>query len=105
MKAEIQKFFKNKANLLGLLIAFFGAYLLFSNFFEFDIMPLESSFQAWHSLDPSWVVALSYVKVHDMTWGTEVAFTYGPLAHLGTRVGWGENKFSFLLFDIFLFVN
>jgi hypothetical protein len=48
---------------------------------------------------------MNYVKLKNVTWGTDVAFTYGPLAQFCTRIGWGENRFSFVLFDIFNFIN
>jgi hypothetical protein len=48
---------------------------------------------------------MNYVKIKNLTWGTDVAFTYGPLAHFCTRIGWGESRFSFMLFDLFIFTN
>jgi hypothetical protein len=38
------------------------------------------------SLDSSWLGALSYFAVRRLQYGTEVIFTYGPLAYLGTGV-------------------
>ncbi len=98
-------FFKSKTNILGLLIAFVGAYVLFPSYLELNVMPLSLSKELWMSLDPSWVIALNYVKLKGMTWGTDIAFTYGPLAHLLTRAGWGENKLTFLVFDLFIACN
>ena len=98
-------FFKDKVTSIGVFIAFFGAYLLIPNYFDANIFSLQASQELWMSLDPSWGIALNYVELKNLTWGTDVAFTYGPLAHLCTRFGWGENKYSFLFFDLFVFIN
>jgi len=100
-----KSFFRDRNNILGIFIAFIGAYLLIPNYFDANIFSLQASQELWMSLDPSWGIALNYVELKNLTWGTDVAFTYGPLAHLCTRVGWGENKYSFLLFDLFVFIN
>lgn len=101
----IKNIFKNKINVLSFFVAFLGAFMLFPNYFEAYVMPLPLSKDLWMSLDPSWGIALNYVKLKNLTWGTDVAFTYGPLAHFCTRIGWGENRLSFLFFDLFMFVN
>ena len=101
----IKNIFKDKINVLSFFIAFLGAFMLIPNYFEADIMPLPLANDMWMSLDPSWGIALNYVKLKNLTWGTDVAFTYGPLALFCTRAGWGENKFTFLLFDLFIFLN
>jgi hypothetical protein len=101
----ITTMFKDKINILGLLMGLLGAYMLMPNFFDANIFSLPLSQDLWMSLDPSWGIALNYVELKNLTWGTEVAFTYGPLAHLCTRVGWGENRFSFLFFDLFMYIN
>jgi len=101
----IKNIFKDKINVLSFFIAFLGAFMLIPNYFEADVMPLTFAHDLWMSLDPSWGIAMNYVKIKNLTWGTDVAFTYGPLAHFCTRVGWGETRLSFLLFDLFMFVN
>lgn len=101
----IKNVVKDKINLLGFIIAFIGAFLLFPNYFESNITPVPLSQPLWMSLDPSWGIALSYVKLKNLIWGTDIAFTYGPLALFCTRAGWGENKFTFLFFDLFMFLN
>ena len=101
----IKNIFKDKINVLSFFIAFLGAFMLIPNYFEADIMPLPLANDLLMSLDPSWGIALNYVKLKNLTWGTDVAFTYGPLALFCTRAGWGENKFTFLLFDLFMFLN
>lgn len=98
-------FFSDKTNLLGLLISFLAAYILFPNYFHLNITPLSLSKELWMSLDPSWVIALNYVKINGVSWGADIAFTYGPLAQLFTRASWGENKFTFFIFDLFVFSN
>lgn len=101
----MSSFFKDKVTITGVFIAFIGAYLLIPNYFDANIFSLPASQDLWMSLDPSWGIALNYVELKNLTWGTDVAFSYGPLAHLCTRVGWGENKYSFLIFDLFVFIN
>jgi hypothetical protein len=102
---KIKEAFKDKANFLAAVIAFFGAYLLIPAHFDKDVASLPLIKNLWASLDPSWTIGLNYVKQKGLTWGTDVAFTYGPLAQFCTRVGWGESRLTFLLFDLFVFVN
>jgi hypothetical protein len=101
----IKNIFKNKINVLSFFVAFLGAFMLFPNYFEAYVMPLPLSKDLWMSLDPSWGIAMNYVKIKNLNWGTDVAFTYGPLAHFCTRVGWGETRLSFIFFDVFMFIN
>ena len=51
------------------------------------------------------MLGLNYFKLKDLVWGTDIAFTYGPLGQLCTRIGWGEIRPTFLFFDIFIFIN
>jgi hypothetical protein len=92
-------------NILAFIVSITAAYLLFPTFFEFTIFPIEADSYALRSLDQSWVVALGYANINNLIWGKEFAFTYGPLSYLAIRIGWGANKYSFLLFDIFFFIN
>ena len=101
----INSIFKDKINIWSFFIAFLGAYMLLPNYFEANVMPLSLAKDLWMSLDPSWGIAMNYVKIKNLNWGTDVAFTYGPLAHFCTRVGWGETRLSFILFDVFMFLN
>ena len=101
----IKNIVKDKINLLALFIALVGAYLLFQNFFEANVYPLPLSQPLWMSLDPSWGIALNYANINDLKWGEEISFTYGPLAYLTTRIGWGENKFPILAYDLFILLN
>ena len=98
-------FSKQNILYLNICISLFCAYLLFPNYFELNIYPIQPSQYNWTSLDPSWTVTLNYLKIKGLTWGSDIAFTYGPLGQLCTRVGWGESKFLFLIFDVFMFVN
>ena len=98
-------FSKQNIMYLNICISLFCAYLLFPNYFELNIYPIQSSQYNWMSLDPSWTVTLNYLKMKGLVWGNDIAFTYGPLGQLCTRVGWGESKFLFLFFDLFMFVN
>lgn len=101
----VNNFIKNKTNIFGLIVSLLGAYMLFPNYLNLNIYPLSLSKELWFSLDPSWVVALNYVKEKGVSWGTDFAFTYGPLGQLLTRAAWGESKYVFLAFDIFVFLN
>jgi hypothetical protein len=101
----VNNFIKNKTNIFGLVVSLLGAYMLFPNYLNLNIYPLSLSKELWLSLDPSWVVALNYVKEKGVIWGSDFAFTYGPLGQLLTRAAWGESKYVFLAFDIFVFIN
>jgi len=101
----VNNFIKNKTNIFGLIVSLLGAYILFPNYLNLNIYPLSLSKELWFSLDPSWVVALNYVKEKGVSWGSDFAFTYGPLGQLLTRAAWGESKYVFLAFDIFVFLN
>lgn len=106
MKELATKIFsKQNVVYLYIFISLFCAYLLFPNYFELNIFPIQASQYNWISLDPSWTITLNYLKIKGLTWGSDIAFTYGPLGQLCTRAGWGESKFLFLFFDIFMFVN
>lgn len=102
---NLKEFFKNKINFIGFFIALICAYMIIPNYFELNVMPLQPTKELWLSLDPSWSIALNYIKKQNLIWGQDIAFTYGPLAHFCTRVGWGENKFTFFFFDLFIFIN
>ncbi|RZJ33256.1 MAG: hypothetical protein EOO51_14470 [Flavobacterium sp.] len=87
------------------LIAIICGYLLFPTGFDSPVMPSQPSDPWWTLLDTSWVMTLNYVKMHGFSWGTDFIFTYGPLSQLSTRFGWGESRYLFLSFDIFLLLN
>ena len=40
-----------------------------------------------------------------MVWGKGIISTYGPLAFLATRIGWGVSRYVFLFFDLFVVLN
>ena len=101
----IKNLVTNKINLLGFFIAFIGAYLLFQNFFEANVYPVPLSQPLWMSLDPSWGIALNYASINNLVWGEEISFTYGPLSYLTTRIGWGQNRFVILFYDLFILLN
>jgi len=60
---------------------------------------------SWHGLDVSWDMTLNYALIKHWVWGKDIICTYGPLAFLSTRTGWGISRWAFLLFDGFLVVN
>lgn len=105
MNKNLKLFFKKNRKVIYLLISFFGAFLLFPIFFVNGIYPLQLAKPLWYSIDSSWIVAFNYFKQQHDIWGKDVAFTYGPLAYLYTRLGWGENKYFILIFDLFIFFN
>ena len=107
IKANLQLFFKDKTNIVGLVLACLCAYMLFPTFFTSGINPLPKIVDNWEwlSLDPSWHVALSYAKQKGLTFGTDFAFTYGPLGWLCTRITWGENRWILLSWDLFFLLN
>ncbi len=107
MRENIKEIFGNKWSIAAIIVAIFSAYLLFPANFTMVIWPLpaDSHGQFWNSIDPSWMMGLNYIKHRGVEWGSGLAFTYGPLATFFTRIGWGENKWSLLAFDIFMFIN
>lgn len=92
-------FFKTK--FLGVVIALLGAYILFPPYFDKGLYPVDPSM----SLDPSWEITLNFANIQNLVWGKDIAFTYGPLGYLSTRVGWGVNSLSLLFFDLFVAFN
>ncbi|MGC4040930.1 MAG: hypothetical protein QM710_09165 [Flavobacterium sp.] len=88
-----------------MLIGIICAVILFPPDLYRIVDPIDKEGYFWKSLDPSWVIALNYANVKNMAWGQDIAFTYGPLAYLATRVSWGVSKYSFLIFDLFYAFN
>ena len=89
---------------ISVAIAIFVVFLLFPPNFTAVVNPVDNT-DGWRTLDPSWITTLSYVNMKDFTLGSEFAFTCGPLAYLATRVGWGANKYIFLIYDLFIAFN
>ncbi len=94
-----------KDNIIGIVVAFFAAFLLFPGFYDMTVGPISSENYLYSALDPSWAITLNYANMHNLTWGTDFAFTYGPLFYLGIKIGWGVAKWKFLVFDLFLSLN
>lgn len=92
-------------NKTPILVAFIGAFLMFPSQLHIIVNAIDSDLHFWKSLDPSWTIALNYSIINDLNFGKDIAFTYGPLSFLITRVAWGVNKYYFILFDVFCFVN
>ncbi|XGV98605.1 MAG: hypothetical protein ACAF41_06635 [Leptolyngbya sp. BL-A-14] len=46
-------------------------------------------------LDPSWVYTINYAASHDLTFGKDIIFTYGPLGYLLTGLAGTGSKSSF----------
>jgi hypothetical protein len=94
-----------KDNFFYALICLIATFLVFPTFFILGLYPLGENNYFWSSLDPSWSIALKYSLNNGYTWGKDIAFTYGPLSHLIIRNGWESCKWTFLFFDIFLYLN
>ena len=90
---------------VAILIALIASFTLFPYFFQLTQSPIPSNNYSFNSLDASWVLTLGFVNIKELLWGSDFAFTYGPLSYLAIRNGWGMSKYSFLLFDIFYFIN
>ena len=113
---NFSEFVKTK-EFMAAVVALIGTFFLFPYFFEVCIFPLGTTSAdpslvidinrtyPWLSLDPSWNVALNKFNVDHLNWGKDIAFTYGPLAYLSTRIGWGISKYHLLLFDLFMSLN
>ena len=56
-------------------------------------------------LDQSWQMAINMAVEKGFVFGKDFIFTYGPLGYLCTRAPLGINKFTYLLFDIYLLIN
>lgn len=95
----------DKVEILGYFVILFCAFLIYPCFFSMGVFPLGAENYFWSSLDPSWSLALSYANENNFVWGKDIAFTYGPLGYLSTRIGWGINRNILLLFDVFYFLN
>jgi hypothetical protein len=102
---------------VGALIGLIGAFFLFPFFFEVHLYPLGAlpadpslmvnlnKMYPFLSLDPSWTAALNKFNIDHLIWGKDIAFTYGPLAFLSTRIGWGASWYAIVLFDLFMAFN
>ncbi|MDB5230103.1 MAG: hypothetical protein JWN76_908 [Chitinophagaceae bacterium] len=43
--------------------------------------------------------------MHNLTWGKDIIFTYGPLGFLSIRNGFGVSRWIFIFFDLFIVIN
>ena len=59
----------------------------------------------WYGLDVSWQMTLNYAWIKNLSFGTAIVYTYGPLGFLATRFGWGIPLWAFVLFDAFVVLN
>jgi len=95
----------SKQNIIYVIIAFVFAYIHLPRYFVGYFPPLTPSPEPWWGLDFSWLLTLNYANLKDYIWGSDFIFTYGPLAHLSTRIGWGHDWQSLFAFDLFFFFN
>ncbi|MBP6558605.1 MAG: hypothetical protein KA213_09590 [Flavobacterium sp.] len=105
MIKEIKQFFGNKITLIGLLLALVCSFIHIPRYFDVYFPPLSPSADVWWGLDLSWILTLNYANLKELTWGTDFAFTYGPLSYLSTRLGWGTSGNNLILFDVFFYLN
>ncbi|MCW4469145.1 hypothetical protein OGH69_09230 [Flavobacterium sp. MFBS3-15] len=103
--SALKNFFSDRTNLIGLVLALVGAFMLLSPIFQIPLGPLPAEEYMFSSVDASWVIALNHAKNIGVTWGEDFNFTYGPLFYLATRFGWGCSKYAFIAYDIFYFLN
>lgn len=102
---KITSFFKNRTNIIGIILALSCTFIHIPRYFDGYFPPLTPSPEPWWGLDMSWIITLNYVNLKQMVWGTDFAFTYGPLANFSTRTGWGTSGNGMILFDIFFYLN
>jgi hypothetical protein len=105
MIQQARIFLLNKLNVFAILIALFFTFIHLPRFFEAYFPPLIPSPYLWWGLDSSWILTLNYINNIGLNWGSDFAFTYGPLSYLSTRLAWGTNGISLIVFDIFFFIN
>lgn len=105
METIKKAFLNNSSVFIYIILSLLVATLLFPNSFEMKVMPLDISNHLSSSLDISWAVAQNYANFHNLIWGKEFVFTFGPLAPLAIRITWGESKIAFILYDLFYFIN
>jgi hypothetical protein len=106
MNLKKLKLKRENINAIYLIFSLFASFLIFPSFFEYTLFPIQSNKDyIWNSLDPSWAITLNYINNNDFIWGKDIVFTYGPLSFFSTRIGWGCNKYIFLLYDLFCFLN
>ncbi|QYJ69058.1 hypothetical protein [Flavobacterium litorale] len=102
---QLKTFIKQPANLVGIILALVSAYMLFPAVFTMPTGPLQHEGYLYNSLDPSWLLTLNYANNENLVWGSDFAFTYGPLSYLSMRKGWGCSSISFIFYDLFYFFN
>ena len=105
MVKKIKEFFGNKLNCLGFLLALAFTFIHLPRYFEVYFPPLSPSPDVWWGLDLSWILTLNFTNIKQLIWGTDFAFTYGPLSYLSTRLGWGTSGNNLILYDIFFYLN
>jgi len=53
-------------------------------------------------IDPSWGLVLQYAHLHNLQFGTDIVFTYGPLGYLAIEWFTGHAPMQRMLFDVML---
>jgi len=96
---------KQRNILIAFIIAAVMAFLVFPFFFNTPVFPLPAHGLNSDGLDPSWKLLLNKTNIDHAVWGKDLTITYGPFGYLSTRVGWGINKYTLLLFDLFVLFN
>lgn len=104
---QLKTWFKTRLqpNTWSLIISLLAAYYTFPDYFFSGIVSIKDYSQDWFTLDPSWNLALSKITQTNLRWGTDVTYSYGPLGYVSTRILFGINKYTLLLYDLFLAVN
>ncbi len=94
-----------KTKITGAFLALICTFFLLPPLFTLPLFPLATDVPAWFSLDSSWRMTINLINQQHLTWGKDIAFTYGPLSFLSTRCGWGVGATPFVLFDLFMAFN
>jgi hypothetical protein len=69
------------------------------------LLPFRFCEPPLQGLDPSWRLALHLAVQQGMTFGRDIAFTYGPLGFLSARMCFPGTRIPYLISDLFLWAH
>ncbi|MBS4040328.1 MAG: hypothetical protein KGZ81_06975 [Flavobacteriales bacterium] len=99
------KWIKKNIDFVWVFLSLVATFLLLSPIFEMMVFPQGIENRVYNTLDISWAVAHNYANFKDLILGVDFAFTHGPLSPLVIKIGWANNKWLMLLYDLFYFSN
>ncbi len=79
--------------------------LLFLFIIAFLTIPVSIYSPLGYGLDHSWMIAIHMAFEKNITFGSEILFTYGPLGFLAIRLPFAVPVFFYWLFDFYLLIN